>query len=180
MSSNIEKINTAHKTYELLLHVLSDTRSRLIWGGKFLYDLKTDNAFKKAIGSGIDTWEDFLAMPEIGLSKGEAQRMMDIYEWFVLELDFKEKELIEVPVKSLHYLLPIAKSCQLTHDKMEELVEDAKVLNQKDLRERVWDVKEPEGERTYSYLIMKKCDQTGVMTKVHNVSSDDIIKAFKL
>ena len=85
-SSLIKKSEQAHEMYNLLVGVLRGAREKVVQGGKLLYYLKRENLFKKALGEGMEKWEDFLSQPEIGLSNGEATRMMEIYEWFILEL----------------------------------------------------------------------------------------------
>ena len=180
-SSLIKQSEKAHNLYKTLIITLRGAREKVVYGGKLLFELHKNNLFKKSIGEGgIDTWEDFIKQPEIGLSRGEATRMMEIYEWFVLELDVTEEELLDIPVKALHYLLPVAKSCQLTVEEMGELIDDAKVLSQTDLRERIGEVKYPDLDFHYEFLIMKKCLETGTMKKVHNIKSDDIKDHFNL
>ena len=180
MTDLIKQSDQAHELYQNLVNTLRGARERVIYGGKLLFELKDDDSFRNAIGEGIDTWEDFIKLPEIGLSKGEAQRMMDIYEWFVLELDCEEDELVEMPVKALHTLLPIAKSCELTKDEIYDLMNDAKSLNQQDFRDRVNDVRYPDVQETYEFMVMQKCIETDRMKKVHDISSEDIKEKFNL
>ncbi len=145
--------------------------------GKLLYELKQSSKFKLAIGKGIDTWDDYIAQPEIQLSKGEAERLSQIYEYFVIQYGISEEELSEVPIKSLHYLLPIAKKNE-DKDDMKEMVLSASTLSQKDFKERIGELKYGD-DRTYEYLVMKRCIQTGTLTKVHDISSQDIKNSFK-
>lgn len=147
--------------------------------GKLLYSLKTDDSFQEAVGEGIDTWEDYIQQPEIGLSKGEANRLVQIYEHFIDRLGFTHEIVSEVPVKNLHYLLPIVKDMDNV-DEVGALLADATMLSQKDFKERLYDIKHEEDERTYGYLIMKKTVETGNMVKVHDISSEDIKSKFSL
>lgn len=145
--------------------------------GKLLHELKDKSAFKKAVGAGIDTWDDYIAQPEIHLSRGEADRLIQIYEQFVLRFQFDEDFVSEIPIKNLHYLLPIAKASG-DEDDIEELLYAAKDLSQRDFRERVGEIKYP--ERTYEYLIMKRCVETGSLTKMHDIDSESIKERFNL
>ena len=176
--SLVKRAEDASRSYHELVETLSSARARVVYGGKLLYQLKYQNTYKAALGEGIDTWADFLKLPEVGLSKGEAQRMMDIYEVFVKELGYSQSVIAEIPVKSLHYILPVAKEGD--KEKVDELLEDARVLTQSDFKERLFDVKNPEGERTYEYIVMKRCKETGNMRKVHNLPTADIENAFGL
>jgi len=160
-------------THSKLLDIIGLSKESSIILGRLLSELKRDDSFKEAIGEGIDTWRDYLAQPEIGLSVGEANRMVQIYDEFVSRLGFNEAYLAEIPVKNLHYLLPIVKKMDLSDD-VDELLESARTLSQKDFKERIYDLKDDSGERTYEYLVMKRCIETGNMTKVHDITSEEI------
>lgn len=147
--------------------------------GKLLRELKDGDKYKEAVGAGIDTWNDYLAQPEIGLSIGEANRLVQIYGEFVVRLGFDEEYVATIPLKSIHYLLPIVKSMD-GEDDVDGLLEDARNLSQKDFKERLFEIKHEDKERTYEYLVMEKCIETGNMTKVHDVNSDLIKETFNL
>lgn len=149
--------------------------------GELLKNLKENKLFKKAIGDGVDTWVDYLKQPEIGLSVSEANRFMQLYEVFMENYGFTSEELSGVPIKALHYLLPKIKAEDWDYEKVEELLRIAQHTSLKDFKEQFFDtVTEEKGERTYTYLVMKKCNETGTMEKVHTVSNDQIISAFQL
>ena len=134
--------------------------------GEILYHLKQDDNFQQVVGEGIDTWVDYVKQPEIGLSKGEANRLVQIYEQFVHRLGYESDKISEVPIKNLHYLLPVVKELE-KGKKVDEMLESAIVLSQSDFKERIYDLKHNE-DRTYTYIIMKKSDQTGGLTRVYN------------
>lgn len=165
--------------HEKLLESISYTKKGFIIIGKLLYELKNDNTFALAIGAGIDSWRDYLSQPEIGLTIGEASRLIQIYEEFVLRLGLSEDIVASIPIKNLHYLLPIAKQAQTVED-MGGLVGDAQTLSQKDFKERLYEVKHYEDERTYGYLVMKRCIETGVLSRVHDISSEMLKRTFNL
>lgn len=145
--------------------------------GKLLYELKK-GGFKDAVGAGIDTWDDYIAQPEINLSKGEADRLVQIYEQFVCRFGLTEKQMSEIPIKNLHYLLPIVKRQRDSHDEGTlELIESASVLSQKDFKLRVGEIKY-DGNLTYEYMVMKRCNETGSLSKVHDISSKAIQDVF--
>lgn len=173
--------------HQKLVETISFSKQSFVAMGKLLSELKRGDKYREAIGEGINTWVDYIAQPEIGLSKGDADRLIQIYEVFVEHFCFAEEYVASVPVKNLHYLLPIAKR-GLTRPgtegstEMEELLEDAKVLSQKDFKERIFDVRQEDEdvERTYEFLIMKKCIETGNMSKVHDITSDNIKEYYGL
>lgn len=177
--SLIRQSEEAHNEYVKLVDILKTGKKLDVLKGKQLWVLKSNNLFKKAVGQGIDKWHDFLALPEIGLDNREANRLMDIYDVFVVKHKIPEDELAEAKIKSLHYLLPIARDGKVQN--VREYVQLASTLSQSDFRESVYDLKTQDlGARTYIYLIMKKCVETGTMTKVHNISSEEIKDKFDL
>ena len=107
--------------------------------------------------------------------------MMEMYSVFVLDYGFPVEEVAKAKTKSLHYLLPVVKGKKLSKSVVEDMLGDATHLTQAQFKESVYDVKtDNKGERTYTYLIMKKCNETGTMQKVHDVSSDKIVETFGL
>lgn len=174
---------SSHETHEQLKQIVQFSKKSFVAMGALLHQLYQDDGFLDAVGEGIDTWEQYLAQPEIGLSTKEASRLMQIYEVFVLRLDYDEDSVAKIPIKSLHYLLPIAKKAVEQKSDIsivDGLVHDATNLSQKDFRERIYDVKtEEQGERTYSYLVMKRCNETNTITKIPGIESEEILEVFK-
>lgn len=168
--SNLAPVNVHTQLAELIAF----SRTSVVAMGRLLRELKLDDNFRTVVGEGIDTWNAYLAQPEIGLSKGEADRLIQIYEYFVIKFGISEDQVSAVPIKNLHYLLPIAKNTDDV-DMISELIGDAEHLSQRDFRERIQDVKSGEdGVRTYEYLVMRKCVETGSMQKVHSIDSDTV------
>ena len=143
--------------------------------GALLYFLKKDDNFKSSIGS-IETWAEYLRQPEIGLSLGESNRLEQIFEVFCIKFGYKVERIANVPIKNLHYLLPIAK----LSENIDELLGDAEHLSQKDFRERVFESKNQSEERTYEYILMQKALETGNMKRVPDITNEQIKSAFNL
>lgn len=163
--------SSPHNLHTQLVSLIDNSKRSFVAKGKLLYNLKIEGNFKEAVGAGIDTWLDYISQPEIGLSSGEVGRLIQIYQEFVLKLKIDEEFLAGVPVKNIHYLLPLAKK---SNDKEEimELLYAAKELSQRDFRLRVGEIKYD--KLTYEYLVMKRCVETGSLTKVHDIPSNDI------
>lgn len=178
MDSNLELVTLHTK----LLEVILNSKRNFVVMGQLLHELKEEDNFKLVIGEGIDTWNDYISQPEIGLSKAEADRLIQIYEQFVLRFGISPEELATVPVKNIHYLLPIIKEMDETEENsVEAYLADARELSQKDFRERVHDIKSGEdGLRTYEYVVMRKCLETGGLQKVHGIDSETIRQTFNL
>jgi len=167
---------SAYEYHQALIKLVLAAKQNFVLMGEILYNLKRDDNFKRAVGKGIDTWVDYVKQPEIGLSKGEANRLVQIYEHFVKRLGFSPEIISEVPVKNLHYLLPIVKKMD-NEDDVGALLADATMLSQRDFKERVFDIKHDEN-RTYEYIIFKKCVETGTLTRIYDISSEQIVKKF--
>lgn len=145
--------------------------------GKVLWQLHANNLFRQAFGEGVDTWEEFLRSPEIGLTTSEANRAMQLYEYFVLKFELPENELEQVSVKALTHLLPRVKSGAVTKEEAIELLGDAKELTFFEFKERLQDVEVGE-ERTYTYMVMRRCNETKNLSKVVEISNEDVLSVW--
>lgn len=148
--------------------------------GRVLTQLKENNNYINAVGE--MSWNDYLKQPEIDISVSDANRMMDIYSELVLRLGYDEETIAEIPVKNLHYLLPLIRD-KKTIDEADELVCDATLLSQKDFKEKVYELKvgdERAHKKTYSYVLMKRTNETGSLSKIYDVDSETIKKTFNL
>lgn len=148
------------------------SKENFVTMGRLLASLKNDDAYQEAQG-GYETWQSYLAQPEIGLSVSEANRLIQIYDTFVRRFGFEEEHIATVPIKNLHYLLPIAKDME-DREEVGGLLDDAASLSQRDFKERLQDYKNDDGVRTYQYIIMQKCLETGGLRKVHDYSPEDV------
>lgn len=162
--------------HQYLVQVIQRSKKSFVKVGQLLYDLKKSGAYKKAVGDGIDTWDDYISQPEINLSRAEADRLMQIYEQFVLIRGIDRERLSEVPIKNLHYLLPLAKKGGAN---IEELLDAAATLRQHDFKARVGEL-QYNGELTYEYMIMRRCIETGSLSKVREIPSDVIVDWMEL
>lgn len=114
--------------------------------------------YKDLVGEGINTWRDFVEQPEIGLTVREANMLVDLSEWL---------DGMDVPLEDLN--LATAKFGASKGITEPELVDDMKVLSLKDFKERHYDAKNGDNApRTYKYLIMKRCNETGTLQKVYD------------
>lgn len=139
--------------------------------GRLLCDLKDGNKFKDAVG-GIDNWDDFLKQPEIGLSRLEGDRLMKIYIKLIVEKDVEVSALAGISLQNLKKLTEV-------DDVTDEIINQAQMLSDKDFKEVLAENKNIE-TRTYKYMVMRKCNETGNMTKVHGIESETIKQTFNL
>lgn len=144
---------------------------------QYLYRLRRYDLWRDTTG-GIDTWEDYLKQPEINIPKSKANQLIRIYEYFGVKN--KGWDTNDVPL----YVLDIISKKNPPSSVITEMLEAGKTLSKSDFKERFHDLvngtPEQDAVRTYSYIIMKKCNETGNITKVHDIDSDDIKNKFNL
>lgn len=123
--------------------------------------------YGEMVGDGINTWHDFLAQPEVGISVREANEMIKL-----LELE----TAIGVPLTQLNLATARFAASKGIYDY--DLIEDMKVLSIKDFKDRHYDtvVKEDNAPRTYKYMVMKRCVETGNLTRVYGDEVDVAVK----
>lgn len=172
---------TPHELHNLLVSVVSFSKKSFVAMGKILRELREEDNFRQAIGSGVDSWDDYLKQPEIGLDSREANRLISIYEEFIIRLGYDEDTVANIPVKNIHYLLPLVKKFE-TKEEADELIADATFLSQKDFKRRLGDIKVEDGvlTLTYEYMIMRRTNETATMDRVPGITSEMIVQMFNL
>lgn len=174
-----KKVEEAQVLVRELIELQTLSRKLDVTRGRILWELKANNLYKKTFGEGVDTWEEFLRSPEIALTTSEANRMMQMYEYFVIKYELSEDDLGQVPVKTLHYLLPRLKSGEVREEDLPELVEAGKSLTFHQFRETLYDIQNVnEDSRTYTYMVMRKCNETKNLSVVQEISSKDILSVW--
>lgn len=161
----------AYNAYTKLVSTCKVAKNNYLAMGELLNELKTGDKFKEAVGD-TETWNQFLKQPEIGLSIGEADKLIKIYTKLVFDNNVEITKLENISLKNLKKL-----SDQETITG--ELVDMAMTLSDQDFREAITENKGIM-DRTYTYMIMKKCKETGSMAKVHGINSDEIVEKFNL
>ncbi len=161
---------TPHELYISLIAKTDQINFHFFSLGKILRDLKEEDNYKKAIGD-TDTWQHFVKQPEIGLTVGEANKLIDIYQTYIEDLGYSEEQLSSISFKNLKILLPIIKEGVQNH---EELIDKARTLSDKDLKDALIETEESLNEvpKTYKYVVMKICNETKNMSKVHELTED--------
>jgi hypothetical protein len=144
--------------HEQLLYAIREFKASYLELAESLSDAKEHEFFHTEIGEGIDTLNDYLSMPEIGITLREANEMVRVVK-FVRENI--HNEVWEIPMATIKIMAKHG----ITDD---EMIHAAKTLTTRDFKERYYDHKtEDKGERTYSYLVMKRCNETGTLSKVY-------------
>lgn len=165
--------NNATKLHNYLLNVINKNKINFLEQGKLLYELRRHSIYRESIG--IDSWHEYLSQPEIGMSPTQANKLLHIYELFIKKLNYDEKEIIKIPIKTVNYIIKNGEEFEkFSKEKQDEIVYQAQVLNYKDFKEAYFDQKETNEVRHYEYIVMKKCIETGNMTKEHNIPQPEL------
>jgi hypothetical protein len=137
--------------------------------GKHLKTLRDTEDYKKL--SGLESWFDFLAQPEIDLTAQEANKLISNYE-FIVSNNLPQ----DISSRRISLLKKISNPI--------EIYNETALLSYKDMKERIVDLdNEKSGKsntRTYKYVIMRKCLETGTLEKVNGVESPEILNTFKI
>lgn len=169
----ISNMDDSYNVYEALISSISYDNLSKIEIGKLLKELKQGNRWKHSIGDGIETWNQFLKQPEIGLTVHRANALIKIYENLIENMNGNISDFQGI---SYMNLLRLAMLPKVT----DELIEQARMLSDRDFREVIVENNTPNYTPTYSYMVMRKCKETGSLTKVHGITSDEVAQAFNL
>jgi len=106
--------------------------------GKILKDFKEQKLYENLGEESIEyeSFQGFLSMPEINIKIRKAYYLIQIYDLFCLQLNFKPEELSEISWTSLRSILPVVRK-----ENAKNLIEDAKVLRRADLDIKIAQIK---------------------------------------
>lgn len=169
--------DNAFQTHAKLSELCKTSTKLGIRTGEYLYKIRRFDLWRDSTG-GIDTWEDYLKQPEINISTSKANQLIRIWEYF--GITDKGWDTHDVPL----YVLDVISKRKPKSGLVEEMLNAGRELSRADFRERFHDLTngtpDKDAARTYSYLIMQKCNETGNLKKVHDIPSDVIKEKFNL
>jgi hypothetical protein len=118
------------------------------------HDLKEikDNKFYLVLQ--YDTFESYIAQPELSFDRSSVYRLIQIYETFVLKYNVAPERLSEIEWTKLALVAP-----HTNKENYEDLLADARELSRSDLREKFTESQECEHEPT-EITICRKCRKT--------------------
>ena len=134
--------------------------------GRMLQEAKL--VYKDLVGEGINSWSDFLAQPEIGMSVREANSLIKLVEL---------TQGLGVPLNDLN--LATARFCANKGILEPDLVDDMKVLSIKDWKERHHEEKTDNAPQTYEYMVMKRSKETGNLSRVYGENAEELVEKYK-
>lgn len=166
----------AFEIYDTIVNAVMGSKASEILLAQALYEIKEKKLYKKAVGEGIDSWEQFLFQPEINITKHHARKLIKTYKFFCVKHD-KCNEIVDTSMDNLWHVAK--EDPNLTEEQLNAVVEAASSLSHHEFKERYHDINGEE-ERTYSYLVMQRCDQTNNLQKVHGINTEDILDHFEI
>ena len=104
-----------------------------------LYEIKRCEYY---ILLGYNSFEEYTASPEIAIAKSQAYKLAAIYQCYVIELGKKPNDLDSVPdLDRIGMVVPLIKAIRAENkpdaaERINDLIEDARVLSRRDLLER--------------------------------------------
>lgn len=111
-----------------------------------------------------DNFIDAVKSPEIGFSPSEAETLIKMSRMFGL------LELNDLPSHN-NMKLMVNKEVHM------ELLKDAQVLSTTDFKEKIKDEQTGTQERTYTYEVIKRCNETGNIKRVYDEEKEEAIKS---
>ena len=93
----------AHKRHQRILNIAQQMNQGAIVLGKELYEMKENEEYEAL---GYETFESYLAMPELSFKRRTAYYLIEIYRTFVLELGYGIEKLGEAEWSKLALILP--------------------------------------------------------------------------
>ena len=117
----------AHTNYENIISVKNRIGKDLLVLGKLL-KANHDNKYYRTLN--YDTWESFLAMPELSMSRFWAFKLIKVYEVWVDKYNVEPAKL-NIDLEKLW----LVSTMGVNEDNYEEMLEKARTLSRSDLRQ---------------------------------------------
>jgi len=118
----------AHTNYENIISIKNRIGKDLLILGKLL-KINHDNHYYRTLN--YDTWESFLAMPELSMSRFWAFKLIKVYEVWIDKYNVEPAKLNNIDLEKLW----LATTMGLNEDNYEEMLEKARTLSRSDLRQ---------------------------------------------
>ena len=148
----------AFKAYEHLKGLQSVTRGVDLELARELSLLKKDENYKIIMGDQEATWKAFLAQPELKIHVAKADRLVKIYDTYIIKLELTEEDIQGIDSNSLNRL-----STVVTKENVEEWLDKARELSRADLLREIkfGDINEMECEHNYKCKKICVCSVCG-------------------
>ena len=126
---------------------------------RLLKENKDDKLYKVL---GYETFEAYLATPELALSRSHVYTLIQIYEKLVVELKVQPAELVDTEWSKLQIVLP-----QINENNKEDLLDKARSLSRSDLKAITSGEEHGSG---FNYNVCPMCNGSGRVEVIAHAS----------
>ena len=135
----------AFNFYQKLIELRKQASELYLELGFTLKKIKDGKLYKYLGDGGFDSWQLFLANPEINIRYQTAEVYIKVYEYFIEELKMPRAEVIAMPLGKLNMMKSTLEKMPDDKERL-EFIEKAKLLSysdfKKELREKGYKTKE--------------------------------------
>jgi len=118
-------VQQAHKNFEKIIILVKDISQRWLFLGQLLWENREKGYWEKL---GHESFNSFLAAPELGLSPTTHYKFIHLYELYCLKLGFDPKDLVDISYERLMIIKD-----KISPTNKENWISKAKSLSQSDL-----------------------------------------------
>ena len=135
----------AREIHQKVVQIKADIERNFIKLGAYLKLMHDDALY---VHEDCLTWNEYLDMPEVDLSRSQAYKLMAVYERWVERYGHDPEELIGTSLEKLYIA-----SSQANEENEEEWLEKAKTLSRADLKAET-----PGNVQKKAYIYCPKCE----------------------
>lgn len=130
--SKKSKVQKAFRLHQELIQLGRSVQKAFILIGKNLYEIQENNLFKHLGDGGYETFNMYLASPELELSRRQAFYLIKVYRIYCKNFGASLEQMEGAKLSALKVTLPV-----VTQENYEEWLEKTKVLSLSDVRAEV-------------------------------------------
>ena len=130
-------VQEAHKNFEKIVILVSDISLRWLFIGQLLWDNRDKSYWEKL---GHESFNAFLASPELGLGQSTLYRFIHLYELYCLRLNLDPKDISDISYEKLYLIKDKVKI-----NNKEDWLAKARTLSQSDLMIEIKEHEENKG-----------------------------------
>lgn len=131
----------AYRLYQHAVDLVRKQSSLFFDIGQTFKEIRDEKMYQHMGEGGFDSWEEFLAQPDIYLAPQTVRAYIYIYEIYIEKLGLDKNKLIDVPFYKLNMLASFIKN--LEPDRAAEIIDSLKELGARDFN---LELKELKGE----------------------------------
>ena len=126
MANEVSTITHANATHKKICTLKEELQKNFLELGAYLKLIHDENLYLLLDDS---TWQEYLDMPEVDLSRSQAFKLIAVYERWILKYDYTPEEISKISIEKLYIA-----SSQANETNHKEWLEKARVLSRADLK----------------------------------------------